>query len=111
MATPNPARKRTTPTKAAEAPQKTETGAAQAGVLHLPHVDLPHVPMPHVPTPRLTLPTGRKGRLLWWGGLAGVAALGVVDWPVAVVVGVGSWVAEQYARQARSPEAESTSDS
>jgi len=40
------------------------------------------------------------GNVLWWGGLATVAALGVVDWPVAALVAAGTWVAEQHARQA-----------
>lgn len=47
------------------------------------------------------MPKGTAGRVLWWGGLAAVAAFGVVDWPVAVLVGAGSWVAEQYAKQAQ----------
>jgi hypothetical protein len=38
-------------------------------------------------------------RLLWWGGLAALAALEVIEWPVAVVVAAGSYVAERMARQ------------
>ncbi len=57
----------------------------------------PELPLPgmHVP-----MPTGVPGRVLWWGGLAALAAFDVVDWPVAVLVGAGSWVAEQYAKAA-----------
>jgi hypothetical protein len=64
-------------------------------VLHLPHVHVPHVPAPRV---HLGMPTGTPGRVLWWGGLTAAAAFGVVDWPVAVLIGVGSWVAEQSAK-------------
>lgn len=51
----------------------------------------------------VAMPTGTAGRVLWWGGLATVAAFGVVDWPVAALIGAGSWVAEQYAKSARRP--------
>ncbi len=95
MATTSPARKRAERTKRPDA-QETQSHAA---VLHLPHVGVPHVPAPHI-----SMPTGTAGRVLWWGGLAGVAALGVVDWPVAALVAVGTWVAEQYAKQGRQPE-------
>jgi hypothetical protein len=37
-------------------------------------------------------------RLLWWGGLAALAAVEVIEWPVAVVVAAGSYVAERMAR-------------
>jgi len=69
--------------------------ATQARVRHLPGVPVHGV---HV-----AMPTGTAGRVLWWGGLAAVAAFGVVDWPVAVLVGAGSWVAEQYAKAATRP--------
>lgn len=46
------------------------------------------------------MPTGVPGRVLWWGGLAAFAAFDIVDWPVAIVVGAGEWVAEQYAKAA-----------
>lgn len=39
-------------------------------------------------------------RLLWWGGLGAAVAIGIIEWPVAVAVGVGSYVAERFARQA-----------
>jgi hypothetical protein len=48
-----------------------------------------------VPIPRIRVP----GNVLWWGGLAAVAALGIVDWPVAALVGAGTWVAQQHSRQ------------
>jgi hypothetical protein len=49
----------------------------------------------------LRLPGGTAGTVLWWGGLAAVAAVGIVDWPVAALVGAGTWVAEQHARQSQ----------
>ena len=61
---------------------------------------LPGLPMSRI---QVAMPTGTAGRVLWWGGLAAVAAFGVVDWPVAVLVGAGSWVAEQYAKAAPHP--------
>jgi hypothetical protein len=38
-------------------------------------------------------------KVLWWGGLAALAAVGVIEWPVAAVVGAGSYVAERWARE------------
>jgi hypothetical protein len=46
------------------------------------------------------MPTGMPGRVLWWGGLAALAAFDIVEWPVAIIVGAGEWVAEQYAKAA-----------
>jgi hypothetical protein len=64
--------------------------------------------MPRLPLPGVSgmpgMPTGRAGRVLWWGGLAALAAFDVVEWPVAVLVGAGSWVAEQYAKAATAQE-------
>jgi hypothetical protein len=59
-----------------------------------------------VPGIHVGMPTGTPGRVLWWGGLAALAAFEIVDWPVAVLVGAGSWVAEQYAKAAQSQRAE-----
>jgi hypothetical protein len=50
----------------------------------------------------LPLPQGldiNPTRLLWWGGLAALAAIEIIEWPVALVVGAGSLVAERMARQ------------
>jgi hypothetical protein len=58
---------------------------------------MPQLPLPGMP---IGMPTGMPGRVLWWGGLAALAAFEVVDWPVAVLVGAGSWVAERYAKAA-----------
>ncbi|MGZ4618998.1 MAG: hypothetical protein ACXV3F_09820 [Frankiaceae bacterium] len=54
-------------------------------------VRVAHVAVPHVSLPR------PSGRYLWWGGLAGAAVLGVLDWPVAAALAIGSYVAEQRA--------------
>lgn len=37
-------------------------------------------------------------RLLWLGGLAALGVIGVLEWPVVAVVGVGSYVAERFAK-------------
>jgi hypothetical protein len=73
---------------------------AQHGVLHVPSV--------HVP--RVRVPGGTAGHLLWWGGLAAVAAFGVVDWPVVALVAAGSWIAEQNAKAAQHPDGDRQAD-
>jgi hypothetical protein len=101
---------------AAELPT-TETKAA--GAMHLPvlvpemhvrHIPMPriemaHVPVPHVHLPvpdavRSRLPEPTTNRLVWYGGLAGLAAFGVIGWPVAGVVAAGTYVAEHRAKAA-----------
>lgn len=84
---------------AAPSPRSGEKNETRANVRHLP--GRPHLPA--MPAPGLHLPTGTAGRVLWWGGLAAVTAAGAVDWPVAALIGAGSWVAEQYAKAARQP--------
>lgn len=54
-----------------------------------------------VPHPQLRMPGGMPGNVIWWGGLAALAAFGVVDWPVAAVVAAGTWVAQQQAKQSQ----------
>jgi hypothetical protein len=51
--------------------------------------------------PHLRMPGGTAGTVMWWGGLATVAALGIVDWPVAALIAAGTWVADQHLKQAR----------
>lgn len=56
---------------------------------------------------RLPLPGDLSGlaemmdpkRLLWLGGLAALVAIEIIEWPVALAVGVGSYVAERLARE------------
>ena len=57
------------------------------------------VSMPSISMPRIRLPAGSAGNVVWWGGLAVVAAFGVVDWPVVALIAAGTWVAEQHARE------------
>src|SRR5262249_25625959 len=47
----------------------------------------------------IKLPGVAKGNLLWWGSLAALAALEIVDWPVAAVVAAGAWIAERHVKQ------------
>lgn len=75
----------------------------------LPRIDVTHVPVPHMRLPvsdavRSRLPEPSTNRLLWFGGLAGLAALGVIEWPVAGVVAAGTYVAERRAKAARHDE-------
>jgi type IV secretory pathway TrbD component len=51
-----------------------------------------------LPVPSLPFGIDSK-RVLWYGGLAALATVGVIEWPVAAVVGVGSYVAERLARE------------
>ncbi len=62
------------------------------------------VPMPTLPHPSVRMPGGLAGNVIWFGGLATVAAFGVVDWPVVALVAAGTWVAEQHMKQSRRPE-------
>ena len=38
-------------------------------------------------------------RLLWLGGLAALATIEIIEWPVALTLGAGSYIAERLARQ------------
>ena len=53
--------------------------------------------------PSLTMPSLPfnidSKRVLWYGGLAALATVGVLEWPVAAVVGIGSYVTERMARE------------
>lgn len=62
-----------------------------------PSTSVPRPPS-SMPLPGLPLAVDPK-RVLWWGGLAALAAIGVIEWPVAAVVGAGSYVAERWARE------------
>jgi hypothetical protein len=37
-------------------------------------------------------------RMLLWGGLGVIAVAGILEWPVAIAIGAGSYVAERLAR-------------
>jgi hypothetical protein len=47
---------------------------------------------------RANLPTTE--RMMYYGGLAALAAIGVLEWPVAAAVGAGVWVAARTSRRA-----------
>ena len=78
--------------------------------LHMRHVPLPRLGVGHVPVPRVYLPASEEirrrlpdrntNRWLWYGGLAGLAALGVIEWPIAGVVAAGTYIAEHRAEHA-----------
>jgi hypothetical protein len=81
-------------------------------------VPMPHIRMPvlHVagPAARSVLTNARwttrtlasavpdPKQLLYYGGVGALAALGMLDWPVAVAAGVGVWVATHTGRRAES---------
>ena len=69
--------------------------------VHMPHV--PSAPQVHVPTVVSQSTRGRRGMLLWWGGLAGGAAIGVLEWPVAAAVAIGTLVAERAVTRNAAP--------
>lgn len=56
----------------------------------------------------LTLPS--KGTLAYFAAVAGLAAFGLVDWPVAAVVGVGHLLAQQRGNAALEEFGEGLSD-
>jgi hypothetical protein len=62
--------------------------------------------MPQMPRPGDGMPDGRAGQMLWYGSLAAVAALGVVEWPVAAVVAAGSYVVDRRIKAAKREQAE-----
>lgn len=78
--------------------------------VHLRHLPLPRLGVAHVPVPRVSLsgtdserrqhPDRETGRWLWYGGLAGLAVVGVIEWPVAGVVAAGTYLVERRARAA-----------
>ena len=94
MATPTPRK------GAAKQDSDVSKEGAQHGMLHVPTVHMP----------RVGVPGGTAGHLLWWGGLAAVAAFGVVDWPVAALVAAGSWIAEQNAKAAQRTDGDREND-
>jgi hypothetical protein len=48
-----------------------------------------------IPLPGLERPD--PGRLLWYGGLGALATIGVLEWPVAVVIGAATAIAARSA--------------
>ncbi|MEV8516844.1 hypothetical protein [Dactylosporangium sp. NPDC051484] len=124
--TPPATRRRAAARKATE-PKKTQPARARARrpePARTPDVPAPgpeselvtwqDVPMPHVKVPvvhmrkpdvRATLANVRTGRtvtqprhLLYYGGVGALAALGVLEWPVALAAAAGVWVATRERR-------------
>ncbi len=102
----------TTATPRAAAQQEPEHHQEHAGrsvpvlvpEMHVRHLPVPaQVPAVHMPMPeavRERLPEVTPGRLLWWGGLAVLAATELISWPVAGVVAAGVYVADRRAKSA-----------
>jgi hypothetical protein len=69
----------------------------------VPRPSLPHVSAPHLPSRREVVDLGHgvsgflppRDQLALYGGLGAAAALGVLDWPVAIAVGAGTAVARR----------------
>lgn len=90
-----------------ETTREDEHGAA----LPVPVVT-PHVKVMRVPVPGLSVvgDVGRVAaaylpppdRLAFYGGLAAAAAIGILDWPVAAAVGLGTMVARRAAARRES---------
>jgi hypothetical protein len=85
-------------TVAEEVREEKERGGVTLPVVHT-----------RVPTPSIGLPNVNSvpGRVLWFGGLGTLAVVGALDWPVAVAIAAGTWVAEQRARERLRQEQES----
>lgn len=87
---------KTAPQKVAQKAEREEAESERGGLaLTIPvvHTTLrpPHVGLPNV--------NSVPGRVLWLGGLGAMAALGALDWPVALAIAAGTWVAEQRAKE------------
>lgn len=87
---------------------RTSTARAAGNGVNVPlPVLTPHLKTVHVPTPGMTYveDAGRivaaylppPGRLAFYGGLGIAAVAGVLDWPVAAAIGVGTVVARRAA--------------
>jgi hypothetical protein len=88
--------------KATEAPAEERGDERRGAARHsvpIPHLTLPGLAVWHIPLPRVSRGghVGVAGDLLVLGGLLAVTALGVIEWPVAAVVGAGVLVAERRA--------------
>jgi len=102
-------------TKAGEEAQPTtEDRPAERDLLSLdtPVMSL-RIHRPHLRLPRMTTePAGRAARaarsalpppsrLAYYGGLGAAAALGAIEWPVAVAIGVGTAIGQRVRRDGR----------
>ncbi|WP_182902218.1 hypothetical protein [Microbispora sp. H10830] len=69
----------------------------RAPEMHLPHVGMPHISGRDVghamDVARTFLPPPE--RIMYYGGLGALAALGILEWPVAAAIGAGTMIAQR----------------
>ncbi|WP_051761399.1 hypothetical protein [Microbispora rosea] len=69
----------------------------RAPEMHLPHVGMPHISGRDVghamDVARTFLPPPE--RIMYYGGLGALAALGILEWPVAAAIGAGTLIAQR----------------
>lgn len=69
----------------------------RAPEMHMPHVGMPHISgrdVGHaVDMARTFLPPPE--RIMYYGGLGALAALGILEWPVAAAIGAGTMIAQR----------------
>ena len=104
--------------RGAKASEEAQTTMADRPAEHdLLALDTPvlslRIHRPHLRLPRLaTAPAGRAARaarsalpppsrLAYYGGLGAAAALGAIEWPVAVAIGVGTAIGQRVRRDGR----------
>jgi hypothetical protein len=99
---------------------ETRAGGARTATLTLPFVTAQfRAPDLHVPSREEVggaargawsmLPSGKS--MLFYGGLAATAVVGVIEWPVAAAIGVGSALASRGAANPRPQREEETAGS
>jgi hypothetical protein len=81
-----------------ETTREDEHGAALPVPVVTPHVKVMRVPVGRGAAAYLPPPD----RLAFYGGLAAAAAIGILDWPVAAAVGLGTMVARRAAARRES---------
>ncbi|MER7206892.1 MULTISPECIES: hypothetical protein [Streptosporangium] len=76
---------------------------------HAPHLHMPHVGLPHVnrqeagqavDAAKSFLPPPE--RMVYYGGLGALAVAGLIEWPVAAAIGVGTVIAQRARGMSRS---------
>ncbi|GAA4221984.1 hypothetical protein GCM10023075_11950 [Streptosporangium album] len=69
-----------------------------------PHLHLPHINRQEagqaVDAAKSFLPPPE--RMVYYGGLGALAVAGLIEWPVAAAIGVGTMIAQRARRQGRS---------
>lgn len=69
----------------------------RAPEMHMPHVGMPHISGRDVghamDVARTFLPPPE--RIMYYGGLGALAALGILEWPVAAAIGAGTMIAQR----------------